>query len=271
MGGIVTKTEPRNCTLEDENTGFRYAVRQALKKVQRHALFEQNRATRVRVGIVVDGHITDIDDIEGRVDAFSPYCVYEKIDMNNPFKIRNLLMADFCQSKFKETFETIIFYDQMLGQSECRDRLLIEACEKLEFKKHTIVQSQYLNTDTMYMLERGKMLMSVQKQIIRRLIAPITYVEWLVEGGENKDIDIGPTNASVLLFAADINPTVRSVTDDTVVWALKRNAFRGIFSLMSIAASVQRCSWLAAFAIGQAVLTADLIRQLNLWFFRWLH
>lgn len=245
MGGIVTKTEPRNCTLEDENTGFRYAVRQALKKLSKHTIFEKSRATRVRKGIVADGHITEIDDVEGRVDAFSPHCVYEKIDMNDPFKQRALLMKDFCQNKLIETFETILFYEQTPGQSLCRNRLLMEACEKLEYKKHTILQSQYLNIDTMYLLERGKMLVSVHKQLIRRLAAPITYVEWLVEGGENKDIDVGPTNASVLLFPADINPTIRSTTDDTVVWALKRNDFRGIISLMSIALSVQRCAWLA--------------------------
>ena len=136
MGGIVTKTDPRNCTLEDENTGFRYAVRQALKKVQKHTLLERSHDARVRKGIVVGGHIADIDEVEGRVDAFSPYCVYEKIDMNNPFKQRDLLMSEFCQSAFKETLRTIIFYE-MPGQNVCRDRLLVEACEKLEFNEQS--------------------------------------------------------------------------------------------------------------------------------------
>ena len=246
MGGIVSRTLPENCALGDRDSSLMQTV---VKRVLREtsslnhklAYFPQ---ARVRKHVIEESCVASVDEIERKVDSKSPEYCYEQIDIENPFKKRGLLMADFVQSTFEDTFRELFFYENYSG-NQCRDRLLLEAAKKDEAVKYTILQSANFNPGTLYMIEVGKVVVSVNKKIIRRLTAPITYREWLEQGGENKDVDIGPSNASVLIFTCSSSPLLRVASEKAILWGLRRDDFRGIVSLMSIAAAIQRSVWLS--------------------------
>ena len=255
----MSSTLPGNYGL-DELGNFKDVVYSVIDS-RRELLTSSTPGARLRKSLYEKGQLSQLDDLEKRIDSFSPDCVYERIDMNDPFKKRGLLMKTEVQQRLKETLSELFFYESH-GQNTCRDTLLIEAASREERAKHTIIQSKYVNSNTMYLVEKGKAVISDRKRIVRRLTAPITYLEWLEQGGETKDVDIGPSNASILLHSCERNPTLRCIAD-SIFWSLTRDDFRGIVSLISVAACIQRCTWLALLPEISGLCRNNIIKLVN--------
>jgi len=47
-----------------------------------------------------------------------------------------------------------------------------------------------------------------------------------IQGDIDKDVDRGPSNASILLYKSEKNPILRCASDICTVWGLNRSDFR---------------------------------------------
>jgi hypothetical protein len=221
MGGIVSRTNPSICAPES-NSAF-----EDLRREQRlHSLLENFPSARLRRHILCEGAVATCEDIQRRLDESSV-----KIDINNPFAKRGLLMPSGVADVFEDTFKDIFFYEDY-NENKCRNGLLLAAATREDAVKHDIIHSDTRSEETVFIAEKGSVLVSMSKHVIRRLDAPITYVEWLRQGNANRDhVDRGPSNASLLLYKNDKNPVLRCATDACTVWGLKRTDFRSVLHI----------------------------------------
>lgn len=264
MGGIISRTNPSHCTPES-NIAF-----EELRREQRlHSLLENLPSARLRRHILCEGKVATCEDIQKRLDES-----FVKIDIKNPFAKRGLLMPSGVAEVFEDTFRDIFFYEDY-NENKCRNGLLLAAAIREDAVKHDIIHSDTRSDETVFIVEKGSVLVSMNKHVIRRLVAPITYLEWLGQGNStNNHVDRGPSNASLLLHKNDKNPVLRCVSDACTVWGLKRTDFRSVYntvlcprtmlytscfiplfslipcrntiSIVSVCRSIQRCVWLSS-------------------------
>lgn len=150
MGGIVSRTNPENCFLDDSNSQdssrFEKTANAAIREVHSlsHKLAHFPQA-RLRKHVLEERAIAELEVIEQKIDGSGPYYCYEPLDIEDPFKKRGLLMADFVQSGFEDIFRELFFYADY-EENKCRNRLLLEAAKKEEAAKYTILQSASVNS-----------------------------------------------------------------------------------------------------------------------------
>jgi hypothetical protein len=174
MGGIVTRTDPKNCYLKESDSNSSELFELQSEKRISNILMDYSFA-RVRRHIYVEKSITSLQKLIDRLETS-----YHGLDINNPFAKRGLIMTEGVVHVFTEIFKELFFYENY-DYYLCRNTLLLEAAFKIEAYKHNIIQSDLTSPETLFVLEKGKLLMSLNKKIIRRLIAPLTYKEWLIQ------------------------------------------------------------------------------------------
>jgi len=124
--------------------------------------------------------------------------------------------------------------------------LLKRAMDVEEHEQFSAIQKEGINPQKMYIIEKGNAYSSVNKRCVRRLKCPMTYLEWLDQGGQAvSGIDCGPWGEIELLFDPAPSPNIRCTSDKCTTWSLTRTDYHKMVSVVQLGIEIQRARWLS--------------------------
>jgi hypothetical protein len=147
MGGIVSRTNPN---ISPPSSSLQNTDLKGLRREQRlHTLLSAFPAARLRRHILCEGTVATCEDIQLRLDES-----YVKLDIKNPFAKRGLHMPSGVSEVFEDTFRDIFFYEDY-NENKCRNGLILAAAKREEVSKHTIMHSDTIAEDKIFVVEKG--------------------------------------------------------------------------------------------------------------------
>lgn len=190
------------------------------------------------------------EDVEGRrVLVYEPFQegdvvflreMLQRSDrLSDKFMNKEMLMNKL--SKVTENFNALTNEESCdLLTNLCKAALTPESKEQ-----YALLQREGVNGRNMVMIETGKAHLSIKKKAVRYLKTPVTYIEWIEQGGDAvSDLDCGPYGFMELLYDQGPAPNVRATTEKLTLWRIVREDFHRILSVMEDGIALQRARWL---------------------------
>jgi hypothetical protein len=180
-------------------------------------------------------------------------------------------MAKFLHDLIEKSFNT---YFSLTNHMRCNLSidLLRSAFVKETFQSHETIQKEGECPCSMRVFEKGKVYCSLNKKCIRNLKCPVTYGEWLEDGGNaNSNLDCGPCGPLDLLYDVASRPNVRVMTEAATSWQLLRKDYQIITSLVQSYIIKQRGIWLSEcpeIALLSEQNLSKLVQNVNVEFYK---